>query len=582
MENSSSESDSESDEDLAVLELIDASSDDEKDDEEDEEEEVKKNLVTETQHKPDARIDRPLSELVEENVKVKQYPNTMGGTFITGVDVLSKDAKQKREKRAERFGITKEEQKSGTGGDIQDIASVMLPPGSKIDGSTVRLEALHISGVDDMSTKDIFSYFRDYMPAAVEWINDTSCNVVWMDPPSAARALAGMSRARQQDPPSVEEESASKSSHATADSDTEPMEEDNEEDILDLISNKETGETERVPKSPQSSSLPADTLNTDSMQSRPDSDMSEQAMECLEMVEADMRPVEVKSKDICRIGKSHPKADELLLRFACKDDKKQKGAYKHSQYYLKYGNPTFGGYKGLVSQSKRRHFRDGKYQPPVSTRRKRRYEYEEEEEREESEDLYPRKRVDQKERENESRSRKLDLRERLNKASSQRTSSGSDGAEGGEEEEDEDAEDLDAELRHALGSSPKRSMQMYADEVEAELKKLREGADSQEPLYKVRDARESLKGRLSVRDRLGHIRGAPTPASSLENLKIIVDTQDDISEKSSSEGEEETVPKSKGPLRQGDDLRAWLHNRETSRKLLENLPSLKIEVQDDT
>lgn len=47
-----------------------------------------------------------------------------------------------------------------------------------------------------------------------------------------------------------------------------------------------------------------------------DSDMSEQAMECLEMVEADMRPVEVKSKDITRIGKSHPKADELTMRFA--------------------------------------------------------------------------------------------------------------------------------------------------------------------------------------------------------------------------------------------------------------------------
>lgn len=44
--------------------------------------------------------------------------------------------------------------------------------------------------------------------------------------------------------------------------------------------------------------------------------MSEQAMECLEMVEADMRPVEIKSKDILRIGKAHPKADELVMRYA--------------------------------------------------------------------------------------------------------------------------------------------------------------------------------------------------------------------------------------------------------------------------
>ncbi|PIK57340.1 hypothetical protein BSL78_05729 [Apostichopus japonicus] len=326
-----------------------------------------------------------------------------------------------------------------------------------------------------------------------------------------------------------------------------------------------------------------------------DSDMSEQAMECLEMVEADMRPVEIKSKDILRIGKAHPKADELVMRYASIDDRKQKGAYKHSQYYLKYGNPNFGGYKGLVSLSKRQQYRDGKYQPATSDRRKRRHGHQEDWEAEEEESLHPRKR---KPDEAESKGHTTDLRERLKKGTAKRHSSGSEGEEeedgekrGKEDAVDEEAENLDAELKHAMGNvSPKRKMQMYADEVEAELKKFREEVGHQEPLYKVRDAREGLKNRLSVRDRLGHIRGAPTPASSLENLKIIVDTQDDISEKSSSEEEEEEEEeeegekssKVKGALHQDDDLRAWLHNRETSRKLLENLPSLKIEVQDDT
>ncbi len=39
----------------------------------------------------------------------------------------------------------------------------------------MRLEALHMSGVDDMSTQDIFGYFKEYPPAHIEWIEDTSC-----------------------------------------------------------------------------------------------------------------------------------------------------------------------------------------------------------------------------------------------------------------------------------------------------------------------------------------------------------------------------------------------------------------------
>ncbi|GFT17408.1 hypothetical protein NPIL_676281 [Nephila pilipes] len=49
-------------------------------------------------------------------------------------------------------------------------------------------------GVNDMSTNDIFSYFGDYGPSSVEWINDVSCNVVWLDAATTARALIGTSR----------------------------------------------------------------------------------------------------------------------------------------------------------------------------------------------------------------------------------------------------------------------------------------------------------------------------------------------------------------------------------------------------
>lgn len=38
-----------------------------------------------------------------------------------------------------------------------------------------RLNTLHVRGTENMSTEDIFNYFKDYGPAAIEWINDYSC-----------------------------------------------------------------------------------------------------------------------------------------------------------------------------------------------------------------------------------------------------------------------------------------------------------------------------------------------------------------------------------------------------------------------
>lgn len=39
----------------------------------------------------------------------------------------------------------------------------------------LRLEAVYVTGVDDMSTQDVFGYFKEYPPAHIEWIDDTSC-----------------------------------------------------------------------------------------------------------------------------------------------------------------------------------------------------------------------------------------------------------------------------------------------------------------------------------------------------------------------------------------------------------------------
>ena len=39
----------------------------------------------------------------------------------------------------------------------------------------VRLNVIHIHGVDEMSTQDVFDYFVQFAPSAIEWIDDSSC-----------------------------------------------------------------------------------------------------------------------------------------------------------------------------------------------------------------------------------------------------------------------------------------------------------------------------------------------------------------------------------------------------------------------
>ena len=54
-----------------------------------------------------------------------------------------------------------------------------------------RPEAIHLYGVDCMSNSDCLSYFGDHGPTFVEWIDDSSCNILFEDEFTAKRALIG-------------------------------------------------------------------------------------------------------------------------------------------------------------------------------------------------------------------------------------------------------------------------------------------------------------------------------------------------------------------------------------------------------
>ncbi|GLC70763.1 hypothetical protein PLESTF_001030700 [Pleodorina starrii] len=54
-----------------------------------------------------------------------------------------------------------------------------------------RPDTIYLYGVDVMSTKEVLSYFSEYGPVFVEWLDDSSCNVVFGDSNGAKRALVG-------------------------------------------------------------------------------------------------------------------------------------------------------------------------------------------------------------------------------------------------------------------------------------------------------------------------------------------------------------------------------------------------------
>jgi hypothetical protein len=58
-----------------------------------------------------------------------------------------------------------------------------------------RHDALHVYGVDLLTTADILSHFNTYGPTYVEWLNDSSCNVCFPDKFTVKRAIVQMGEA---------------------------------------------------------------------------------------------------------------------------------------------------------------------------------------------------------------------------------------------------------------------------------------------------------------------------------------------------------------------------------------------------
>ncbi|KAF9586604.1 hypothetical protein BGW38_001285 [Lunasporangiospora selenospora] len=136
--------------------------------------------------------------LSRDNPQQHRYASRDGG-FVTGFDLFSKEEKNKRADRAARFGSAPQGESKITdqslnaqesGMDVDDDGDYPRAlPEAPPRTSTIRHDAIHLFGTDEMSTKDILKYFEVYGPSHVEWIDDSSCNVVFPDQHTAKRAL---------------------------------------------------------------------------------------------------------------------------------------------------------------------------------------------------------------------------------------------------------------------------------------------------------------------------------------------------------------------------------------------------------
>ncbi|KAF6002778.1 hypothetical protein F1559_003357 [Cyanidiococcus yangmingshanensis] len=125
---------------------------------------------------------------------------TESAAFVSGFD-LSTEEEQRR--RALRTGLFERPVAEHV---TSEVDPFLLPEGAVLLsfqtlerprnvslGETSRPEALHLYGVDRLSTRDLKRYFVEnecIEPSWIEWINDSSCNAVFADEHTANWVLA--------------------------------------------------------------------------------------------------------------------------------------------------------------------------------------------------------------------------------------------------------------------------------------------------------------------------------------------------------------------------------------------------------
>ncbi|XP_071110734.1 nuclear cap-binding protein subunit 3-like [Haliotis cracherodii] len=530
-------------------------------------------------------------------VYTKKYENR-DGDFITGIDLTSKEAIEKKEERARRFGIEVSQQQ-GMDADVKALyQSLGIKDADFSHGERgVRPEAIHIRGTEDMSTQDIFRYFKEFAPGGVEWIDDSSCNVVWADPTTAARAMLKMSRSQESGAELMSGDEKSKG-QKKGDVKTPMMDKEEkdgvkeggeeqgmevDDDELDLLTDgqdeKEKKEVNKAVEEKKPSNAGDVKLDSDEDTSSKrknkraestESTKEEEEVDYDEWGSINTKDSKPKHKEQVpwppgkwRLGLNAPKAKFIFLRFATKADRKLPRAERRSKYYRKYGNPNYGGMKGLISNSRKQRFRTKTF----------------EEELEEARDAIESQREEREARQRgNSEEEEVEEEIQLPRVSPLKRKRAESGGGSGSE----DGMDMEAELQQLLGppARKQRSMRMYADDEEEERKaKSRLGKGSgvmtvvagarSRPAGKVTDARELIK-RSALRSQMKMDKDRDSSPESMKRSRggdlrlrvmtnpLVSDSEDEEEQEGSEEESEdgEETPRSNVMSRLGPSGKA--------------------------
>lgn len=234
--------------------------------------------------------------------------------FITGIDIFDKNEQKKLQERALRFALKPNEIRMFTQENLNQLYESL---GIFSDNdSKVRFEAIHMIGCEKMDTQDITEYFSEFVPSQIEWISENSCNIVWLDKISTARALHYISKSVRGMP--VRAENVFEDSF-----------------ILSCVDD-----------------LGSDQINTFSNKNR-EVELKDDSAEpqCFDN-SVDLSAINISiPPGYWRLGKETPKAKSLLMRFAFKIDKKPFKIEECATYYKKHSHATFGQKNNLSGKS---------------------------------------------------------------------------------------------------------------------------------------------------------------------------------------------------------------------------------------
>eukprot|EP01016_Furgasonia_blochmanni_P006941 TRINITY_DN12788_c0_g1_i3.p1 TRINITY_DN12788_c0_g1~~TRINITY_DN12788_c0_g1_i3.p1 ORF type:complete len:379 (-),score=52.26 TRINITY_DN12788_c0_g1_i3:136-1272(-) len=131
-------------------------------------------------HKIQIQETNPQNSNKDENTSSKKPIDAR--KLIVGIDLENEEEKKKIQQRRERF---KDEILVF---DPQTHFNERKMVDEVEDSSVKRTDALYIYGVDFLGEREIFYYFKQFNPIKIEWLNDSSCNLVFPNAETTERA----------------------------------------------------------------------------------------------------------------------------------------------------------------------------------------------------------------------------------------------------------------------------------------------------------------------------------------------------------------------------------------------------------